>query len=87
MKESKSNINPLYIQQSAQNDYFNSENAFHYLSLPSRGALYQIVRRREIGFFKCGGRLRFHKSDLDKFQSRNYHPAITQGDASSEVSS
>ena len=46
-------------------DWLNAEQTAEYLSLPSKGAVYQAVRRGDIPAYRFGKRLRFKRKDLD----------------------
>ena len=50
---------------SAAGPRLNGDQAFEYLALPSRKALYQAVRRGQIPAHRFGRRLRFSAVELD----------------------
>ncbi|MBN2527769.1 MAG: helix-turn-helix domain-containing protein [Deltaproteobacteria bacterium] len=56
--------------------WLNADQAFEYLAMPSRKALYEAVRRGDIPAYRIGRRLRFHRLELDEFlkNHRLYEP-------------
>ncbi len=46
-------------------EWLNADQAYRYLSLPSRKALYQAVRRGQVPVHRLGRRMRFHAAELD----------------------
>ena len=51
--------------ETTSNHWLNATEAASYLSLPSRRALYQAVRRGTIPAYRWGKRLRFKRLELD----------------------
>jgi len=53
------------------NDWMNADELAEYLSLPSRKAVYQAVRRGEIPAYRLGEkRLRFRRDEIDEMLGR-----------------
>lgn len=50
--------------------WLDADEAFRFLRLPSRKALYQAVRRGQVPAHRLGRRLRFSEMELDRLLSR-----------------
>jgi len=46
-------------------EWLDADEAYRYLSLPSRKALYQAVRRGQLPVHRLGKRMRFNRAELD----------------------
>lgn len=46
--------------------WLSADEAYRYLSLPSRKALYQAIRRGQVPVHRLGRRMRFNTAELDK---------------------
>jgi excisionase family DNA binding protein len=51
--------------RSPAQEWLDPDEAYRYLSLPTRKALYQAVRRGQLPAHRLGKRMRFNRAELD----------------------